>query len=294
MIEKRRTVCWQGWKFQIPRRWDPVKLEGDYQDGHALFADALRPRLGLRWQTPRKRKLDPEEAVRNALRGEVGQLAADEAKPAAMRDPAWRNSLIYVEPEPPGRDLFSGFSYVSERLLQVAYHAHRRENLFADSILSTLVDVPLNRAALWSIFDLSCVIPAGMKLKTQQLNAGDLGLTFGDRLHEITIRQIAVAQLALQRQSLDGWIQSQQKSSNRFHVSTGCFSDISVAINDRRLSGRIGQMRRRLRYFWMWKIAEDFTTIGLHDADRDRLILLHGTEKSLLQVVADSIGQLQF
>ena len=43
-----------------------------------------------------------------------------------------------------------------------------------------------------------------MKLKSQTLNAGDLGLTFADKYHELTVRQIAVAQLALQRQPIDG------------------------------------------------------------------------------------------
>ena len=40
-----RFVAWQGWRVDLPRRWDPVKLEGDASAGHALFADAVR-----RWQ----------------------------------------------------------------------------------------------------------------------------------------------------------------------------------------------------------------------------------------------------
>ena len=88
MNDKHRTICWQGWKLQLPRRWDPVKLEGDHAEGYALFADTLRPRLGLRWQTPkRKRRFDPDVAVRLALKNEVGQLAAAEARPVYPYDP---------------------------------------------------------------------------------------------------------------------------------------------------------------------------------------------------------------
>src|SRR5277367_4921958 len=112
-FEKHRVVCWQGWQIEMPRRWDPVKLEGDHAEGYALFADSLRPRLGLRWQTPkRKRKFNPDIAVRLALRNEVGQLAADEARPLAVirgSDP-FMTALLYIEPQPPGRDVLSLYS----------------------------------------------------------------------------------------------------------------------------------------------------------------------------------------
>jgi len=299
MTDRNRTICWQGWRLELPRRWDPVKLEGDHTEGYALFADILRPRLGLRWQTPRRqKKFNPDIAVRLAMRTEVGQLAAAEAVRLgpgpfmAAQDADWEVPLLYTEPQPPGRDVFSVYSETSNRLLQIAYHAHRRERILATSILPTLADFPLDRAAPWSIFDLSCVIPGGMHLKSQQLNAGDLGLTFADRYNQITIRQIAVAQLALQRQSLDGWIKDQQKTARRYHHPTGTFADISVQVNQRELIGRMSRMQRRIRYALLWNQPQSLTTIALHDPDRDRLILLHGTDESLLRQIAGTVGTL--
>ncbi len=289
MINKTRIVAWQGWRLEIPRRWDPVKLEGDHSEGHALFADTLRPRLGMRWQTLR-RKVDPAEAVQKALRTEVGQLAAAEAKPISPPGEDWQSPLLYVEPKPPGRDVFSTYSEVSGRLLQVVYHAHRRENLFAGSILPTLMDQPTERAHRWSIFDLNCIIPGGMILKSQRLNAGDLSLTFSDRYHELTVRQIAVAQLALQRQSLEGWIAEQQKTTRRYHHSDGIISDLSIPAPDRTITARRAHMHRRLRYALLWNQPRCYTTIAYHDQPRDRLVLLHGTDDSLLQVIAPTVG----
>jgi hypothetical protein len=243
----------------------------------------------------------------------VGQLAADEAKPfdfakdaqtldlryseepdsaSSSIDPTWNSPLLYTEPEPPGRDVFSVYSKTSGRLLQIAYHAHRREKLFAANILPTLADLRVDRATQWSIFDLNCVIPGGMKLRTQHLNAGDLGLTFADRYSEVTIRQIAVAQLALQRQSLDGWIASQQKASRRYHHPTGNFADTTLELHDRNLPARLSRMHRRLRYALMFNQPKTIATIGAHDAERDRLILLHGTDESLLQVIGATVGLL--
>lgn len=319
MNTHRRTIIWQGWKLELPRRWDPVKLEGNHAQGHALFADTLRPRLGLRWQTPRQnRRFDPETAVQLAMRNEVGQLAADEARPmlekgseaffananeekaydpffaarAHATDEDWAAAMLYVEPDPPGRDVFCGFSEISGRLLQVAYHAHRREHVLAGSILPTLADYPLDRAAPWSVFDLNCIIPADMHLKSQQLNAGDLGLIFADRFNEITVRQIAVATLALQRQSLDGWIADQQKTARRYHHPTGVFADTTVVVRRQELPARISRMHRRARYGLMWNQPRRITTLALHDAGRDRLVLVHGTDESLLRQVVQTVGML--
>jgi hypothetical protein len=291
MNENRRIICWQGWKLEIPRRWDPVKLEGDHTEGYALFADTLRPRLGLRWQTPKK-KTDPAKAVQAAMKNEVGQLAAEEARAVPSLADTWQFPLLFIEPQPPGRDVYSVYSQTSKRLLQIAYHAHRRENILAGSILPTVSDFSLERAATWSIFDLNCVIPGGMKLKSHLLNAGDLRLTFADRFNEITIRQIAVAQLALQRQSLQNWIAGQQKTSRRYHRPTGIFTETDLTINARNLPAILSKMNRRRRYSLMWNQPRFYFTIGAHDTDRDRLILLHGTDESLLREIAHSIATL--
>jgi hypothetical protein len=288
-----RTVSWQGWKLQLPRRWDPVKLEGDHAQGYALFADALRPRLGLRWQSPKlTRKFDPEKSVRLAMRNEVGQLAGAEARLIDSADPEMDYPLLYTEPQPPGRDVYSVFSRASGRLLQIAYHAHRREHILAGSILPGLVDQPLDRSALWSIFDLNFIMPGGMHLQSQQLNAGDLGLTFADRYHQITVRQIAVAKLALQRLTLDQWISQQQKTRARYHRPTGEFAGLMLRIRGIDLPARVSHMRRRLRYAGLWGQHRLLTTIGVHDSARDRLILLQGSEDLILREIAGTVGAL--
>jgi hypothetical protein len=245
----------------------------------------------LRWQTARK-KDGPAKAVRLAMKNEVGQLAADEAKPVPPIDSVWECPLLYTEPDPPGRDVYSVYSPVSSRLLQVAYHAHRREHILAGSILPTLVDLPVDRAAQWSIFDLNCVIPGGMNLKSHRLNAGDLGLTFADRFNEVTIRQIAVAQLALARQSLDAWIADQQKTGKRHHQPAGKVMDCALTVRGRDLAGRVAHADRRWRYRLMWNLPRSYFTIGMHDPERDRLILLHGTDELLLRAIAATVGSL--
>lgn len=132
-------------------------------------------------------------------------------------------------------------------------------------ILPTIGDLPADRAMPWAIFDLSCVIPAEMKLISQRLNAGDLGLQFADRANSVTVRQIAVADLALRRMSLDGWITDQQRASGRYHRATGVMSDVVVRSGGREVAGRRGWMIRRRRYSLMWREPPELITYALHD-----------------------------
>jgi hypothetical protein len=291
-LDRTRTVAWQGWRLSMPRRWDAVKLEGDHSAGYALFADSVRPRLGIRWQTPRRprgrRGFDSAAAVKAALRAEVGQLAADEAGPVRS---AWADSLLYVEPDPPGRDVFSAFSPVSGRLVQIAYHAHRREHLLASHLLPTLADLPVDRACPWSVFDLSLVVPGDFALRSHRLNAGDLGLSFAERRQQFTVRQIAVASLALRRMNLDGWIADQQRATGRYYKPAGVHSDLSLPVQGRMLEARVATVHRRRRYFLATHVPPVAFTVAAHDAERDRLVILHGTELGLLTTVAGTVGE---
>ena len=107
--------------------------------GLPCLLTAVRPRLGLRWQTPRRR-IDSHRAVRLALQGEVGQLAASEAVDFAIADEndCWRSPVLYTEPAPPGRDIFSGLqpsirSAVAGRLSQrIAESASLSDSDFAN------------------------------------------------------------------------------------------------------------------------------------------------------------------
>ena len=282
-----RLVCWQGWWLHVPRPWDPIKLEGDAAAGYALFADALRPRLGLRWQTPpgqSKAKFDPAAAVRAALKREVGQLAAAEAVPSAAGVGGWTSPLLYVEPAPPGRDVWVAFSPASGRLLTVVYHVRRREHPLATAVLPTLADDPADRASTWSVFDLTCVVPGGMALTAQRLNAGDLALSFADRRGaQLTVRQIAVAHLAVRRQPLAKWVADQQQPLLKHYRRVDVDDDPTPTT-------AVGRLGRRRRYFLARHRPPLLATLAVHDEPRDRLVILHGTDESMLRVVAESVG----
>jgi hypothetical protein len=291
-IQSPKSVfAWQGIRLELPHRWNPVKLEGDYHRGHALFADLHRPRLGLRWQRPKRRSFDPEKWSVQAMREEVGMLAAEEARPFEMPGDQWQGSRLYVEPDPPGRDVWFGHSGISGRGVQLVHHAHRREQVLAKQVLPTLQDLPLDQPTPWSVFELSCIVPGGMKLAQHQLNAGDLILRFTARRRELIVRQVAVAQLALKRLPLEKWLSQQAKVQRRhYRLVDKPQETVLAAHGGQELTGVHQAMVRRRRFFWARWIPPRLENYVLHDKVRDRLVLVQATDDEMAREVAATVG----
>ena len=171
------------------------------------------------------------------------------------------------------------------------YHARKREPTLAERVLPTLRDLPDDRPMSWSIFDLACTVPVKMKLKSHLLSAGDLRLTFTDARRLVSVRQIAVAKLALARMPLVKWLAQEQRARSLHYRATSSTSDVCIRSADgRELVGLSRTMSRRLRFFLVRWLCEHLTSAALHDAERDRLLLLTASDRDLLEDVARTVG----
>jgi hypothetical protein len=282
----RQVLCWQGWRLELPSQWNPTMIQGDYEAGSILIADLHRPRLGVRWKRAAKR-LDTLKWARRALAAEVGQLAADEARPIDLPG-SWEASMLYVDPDPPGRDVWVGYSPVSERCVELVHHAQRRDTVLGGAILPDFKDVPVDQPMPWSVFDLRCVVPPGMTLAQHQLNAGDLGLCFQGKHRLVTVRQIALAGLALKRQPLEKWLDNQQQRRAKHYRVVGDIRDIECGPADRALKGIGRAMHRRRRFFFYRAMPRQLVTAAFHDTSRDRLIIVQGSDEALVRECAAS------
>jgi hypothetical protein len=286
LATSQATFAWQGWQLALPARWNPVKLEGNSHTGMALIADMNRPQLGLRWRTIRPKRFDP----RRALRGEVGTLAAAKAKEwtaGNSSENSWSHAMLFIEPEPPGRDVWVGHSQSSGRVLEIVHHVRRRDRMLEDSILPALAETRSDEACRWAIFDLSCIVPGGFELTGHRLNAGDLTLNFACQRRALTIRQVALAQMALARLPLEKWLLQQERAIAR-HYRPAAADPAEASIE--RLSGIRRLSRRRGRFAWMRWLPPQVVTYVLRDEARDRLIFVQGDDDSLLRQVATTIG----
>ena len=288
---KRQCIAWQGWSLDVPADWNPVRIEGGWRSGFVLLADLHKPRLGLRWGAVGGKRFTADIWARSAMRDEVGVIAAKEAKPLACGP--FEASIHYPEPEPPGRDVWAGFSRTSGRGAELIYHAQQRDNVLADQVVPTLRDGAPDQPQSWSVFDLSCVAPAGMRLKSHLFNAGDLRLAFACARtgRYASIRQIAVAKLALSRMPLANWLADELRSrSLHYAASTEASEREHQTTDGRALCGLCRSLERRWRSFFMRWIPRELEVAALHDEARDRLVLVQASSRDLLEEVVRSVG----
>ena len=290
--------AWCGWSLSVPAKWRPVKVAGDATKGSVLFADLDRPRLGLRWETPpEKRVLTGGEAdwlVDDLLRREVGRLAADEAVDCGAATGDWPAARLYVEPEPPGRDVFVGVSRTSRRVVELVCHTRRRDRLLEDLLLPSLHDAAEDEPRDWAIFDLAVTTPPGYAMQSHTLSAGDLRLALARRSGRATlplvVRQVRPARLALSRQPLEVWLSRFVAEATRFHRPLGIAAATEVAVGDAAAAGLHQVLVRRRRYRWLWSVPPRLHAAALHDAAADRLLLLRSADAGTLRAVAASLS----
>ncbi|MDB5324807.1 MAG: hypothetical protein JWM57_376 [Phycisphaerales bacterium] len=288
---KTQVLAWQGWRLAISDSWNPVKVDGDYNEGSLLLADLHSPRLGLRWKRASKRG-DPAAWANRSLRDEVGQLAAAEAADYKMPGAGdWAVSRLYIDRDPPGRDVWVGHSKSSNRVLQVVHHAERRGTAFSDTLLPSLTDTPADEAKHWSIFDLSLITPPGLSVQWYRFNAGDLSLGLADAKKKITIvRQVGPAALALARQSLLGWLTQQQEQTRKLYRPIQNGEPTTLDLADRTIDGLSGILHRKRRLWWAWMVAARQTMLAFHDPLRDRLLIGQSQNESAMRDVLKTVG----
>jgi hypothetical protein len=274
---KAQMIAWQGWTLRVPEDWNPVKVEGDADRGLLLLADLERPRLGLRWRKLSER-VDGERWAQQSLKEEVGLLASEEAK-ELLPDAAWKGGRLYIEPEPPGRDVWAGVSATSGRGIQVVYHAKTRDRRLAAEILPTLHDAKADAPRSWAIFDLACQTPAGWALQWYRFHAGDVALAFTRGRSNVTVRQIGPASLALARQPLEEWMKQQDKAAAKLYRPVSKPEPSDLTLRGTPLSGLTAKMAKRKRLFWAIGTRPQ-VRLGVHDTDRNRLLIVQGDDEA--------------
>jgi hypothetical protein len=271
-------LAWQGWRLPVPRDWNVVRIEGDWARGMILLADLKRPRMGLRWDSLPAGG-DAEAAVKSAMAAEIGSPASGPANRAAA-SPGWSFAMQSVEPDPPGRDVWIGHSTVSGRIAQLSFPVEARRDRAARELPDNLADTAESDETAWSILDLSCAAPAGWKLASHHLMAGDLRLTFARETDRLLIRQIAPARLALSRQSIQKWIAQHPLERRRTDRSFGEPTSITTQIHGRTDVGLRQAWTRGGRGLWRMLRGElrRVEVTLLHDAEHDRLWVIESPD----------------
>lgn len=285
-------IAWQGWQMNIPDQWAPVKLEGHHEQGYMLVADLHQPRLGIRWKKNDGRHLNVNALAHKAMAGEIGRVAADELRSDTHVSELWDSPLLFVDDQPPGRDVWVGYSRQSRRLFEIVYHTHHRDQVLVNQVLPSLSEKADASHKKWSIFDLSCTVPTELSLTRHRLNLGDMALMFDGTVQgkkqAACVRQIGPAKLALSRRPLERWIVEQAGwRGPRFKI------DGNALKNEDSLHLVQGKIIRRRRFSWMWWMAEGYTFLAHHDHARNKLIIVDATSETLAHEIFESVGWAQ-
>jgi hypothetical protein len=276
--------AWQGWKISLPTGWNPMKLEGNFDAGYALIADVFRPRLGLRWMTP-GRRFDPAVWARRVLVEEVGTLAAESAQ--VCKSDHRKGAMLFTEPQPPGRDVWVAWGNVSGRTIEVVHHVRDDESSQMEQLRRDLTDSEPTGDLAWAVFDLSCRTPRDWRLDSMLLNAGDMRLTFAKDSQRSSVRQLAVAHLALKLMALDKWLAQQQRPHKRDYRATESVKP--VILDPEGLKGLCCRMQRR-RGPWRRRLPPEIHIMALEDARRGKLLLLEAGSEASAEQLARTVG----
>ncbi len=286
---RSQLIAWHGWRLNVPDAWNPVKVDGDRDQGVLLLADMFQAKLGLRWR--RMKRGDPVQWANRSLEAEVGKLAAAEAVDYPMPEGSdWRVSKLYIDKEPPGRDIWVGWSQKSGRVLEIVHHAKTRDPVLADQVLPSVSDTQSTDPQAWSIYDFSAITSAEWSLKWFRLNAGDLTLAFANQRRSIRLRQVGPASLALSRMELDDWIGQLDKAYRKIYREAQNLSDVTLQLPTRALKGRSGVFRRKRRLFWAFRFANEVRTLGFHDPVRNRLLMAQGDDEPAMREMIATMG----
>ncbi|HEV7300126.1 MAG TPA: hypothetical protein VGN72_12225 [Tepidisphaeraceae bacterium] len=277
-------LAWQGWHVRVPTDWSPIKIEGDFDRGFVAMADLDRERIGIRWQQARKNG-DPHKLVAAAMINEVGVLAAAEA--TASNNEHWSAARLYIEPDPPGRDVWIAYSAATGRLVQIVYQAVRRDNVLRDTLVPHVRDTgEAGGATLWAAFWLNVTLPRPMKLNAQRLNVGDLALSFATPAGELLVRQMAAARVALARRPLSAWVTANREPKRYRPV------DEPETVTVAGMAGVMQRYTRRRRLVLARWIPRGFVSYCMHDTASDRLTIVRAPDDDLAQQAINGIGQL--
>jgi hypothetical protein len=276
--------AWQGWIISLPDGWNPMKLEGNFDAGYALIADVFRPRLGLRWTTP-GRRFDPAVWAKSAMIEEVGTLAAEEAQ--VCPSDCWKGAMLFTEPQPPGRDVWVAWGNVSGRTIELVHHVVDGEASYLEQLRRDLTDSEPAGELAWAVFDLSCTTPPDWRLDSMRLNAGDMRLSFTNNSHRSSVRQLAIAHLALKRMSLDKWLaQEQRPHENNYRITS---SAAPVLFGREGLKGLSCRMQRR-RGLWRRRLPPEIHMLALEDTRRGKLLMLEADAGASAEKLARTVG----
>jgi len=248
--------AWQGWSVLVPGSWNPVALQGKWDQGLATLADLDQPRLELQWSAYSPRRPPDLEKVHRAQRKKLkpGQI---ERTVGWRLDRVFEDSLLVRVDKEEFRFLLR--CPRSHRVLMarfaIAGLAAPRKTV--RECLATLTDVSNRDPMPWCVYGFAFAVPGGFTLSEQKVLAGSTRFVFArGKREELIYWRISAAARCLEQNTAEAWFDKLAKGE-RAHYR---FERERRQVRGHEVEIRRGRLRgwRRLRYrrqrYWLGAI----------------------------------------
>ena len=102
----------------------------------------------------------------------------------------------------------------------------------------------------------------------------------------MSVRQVAVAHLALKRMPIERWLEEQNRPRMKRFRRVGEYEAVKIET----MEGVSCRLERRTLARWNVGLPASICQAVLHDAKRDRLIFIEARDQAALEELARSVG----
>jgi hypothetical protein len=281
---RHSLLAWAGWQLKMPAAWQPLKLTGSPDKGQMIVGNEEYATFIVKWEKAGKRKaFDGQQWVNQRLT---------------------RHGVV-SDPDPPGRRHFTACGWArdlqTEEDKETTYwYGYARESgllmgitvngVLPASIRSKVVDQVLpslhtsspHESSIWAMYDLSFTVPSGFLLQQRHLYSGDVALLFiRGRRESLFVRQVYPGELALDRRSWEGWLDSSPfKAHRRMRKRTMQLKPWQHP-DRKELTGMQRQGWKRVPFPLGWCSPRQTRSIGVQDRKLNRLLMAEYMSVSL-------------
>lgn len=289
-------LAWAGWWLPLPSSWALLKVEGNHNRGLIGLGDGERPRLEVTWAWVTRRSLKVEHFAKHFL---LSQIRRRDRKRAAEQ--MQKLSLPHLDPvfliKEENLTRAVAYSSVNHRFIHWIYHHGRsgeNRRFFAEAV-PQWKDQSLRAPVVWRFFDIQFSSPPGFRLKSSQLNLGDMDVRLTDPTrwgtrHRLCVRHVYPASLALSRQPAHHWLTELFKTSRGpYRARWGSMPDRASATGPR-LEARLQFLLRYFLRLLIFRIPGCAEATLHHLTETNKLLYLQiGAPKSKFAPIRESI-----
>ena len=268
-------VAWAGWMLLVPWDWRPLRIEGEWQRGAMMLGDAEAPAVQIKWWRPEEKKFDAERWLKKRLKKVRAPVKQDEGAP----HPKGFEHCVWAPESKDGRAFWYGYAseagLMLEAVLNTNLHKRIQRRIIA-KVLPTLRACGREEETRWSIYGASFTAPPEYSLAGRRLQLGDVTLALkAPKGRKLILRQVYPAQQALQRRSLENWMEMTLFKEYRKYKPDGDAKPWTIELNDREYKGVIKSGRKRIAWPFGFIMSRQTICCAINDPKLDRLMFVY-------------------